>query len=79
MHVTSWFINAIGLLATTVGALVIFLHLHRTSNEVEKVKRGEALPADYAALLRDRNLLKITIGLLAAWFVIHYVALILTS
>ena len=76
---TSWFMNAIGLLATTIGVLVIFLHLQRTSSEAAKLKEREGVPADYAALLRERSLLRIAVGLIAAWFVIHYLALLLAS
>jgi hypothetical protein len=31
---TIWILNTVGLLATTVGVLVVFLHLHRTSRTV---------------------------------------------
>jgi hypothetical protein len=70
---THWMLEAIGLLVTTIGALIAFLHLHRTSREL-----GDApLPPQCAALLRDRRLLMITMGLMAGWFVIQYVGMIL--
>jgi hypothetical protein len=69
---THWVLETIGLLVTTIGALVAFLHLHRTSREM-----GEAsLPPECAALARDRRLLMITMGLMAGWFVIQYIGLL---
>ncbi len=67
----TWVLNAIGLLATTVGALMLFLHLHRAS-------RVPASGADVEAssVAKERNLLKITLGLMSAWFVVQYLALI---
>ena len=70
---TSWMLNTIGLLATTIGALFVFLHLHRTSKEVSEA----ALHKECAPLIRDRRMLMITMGLMAAWFVVQYVAVIL--
>ena len=69
---TSWMLNTAGLLAVTVGALFVFLHLHRTS----KAMGDGPLPPECAPLAKDRRLLMITVGLMAAWFVIQYVALI---
>ena len=69
---TSWMLNTIGLLAVTVGALFVFLHLHRTSKEMANVVVHE----ECAPLVRDRRLLTITVGLMAAWFVVQYVAVI---
>jgi hypothetical protein len=69
---TSWMLNTIGLLAVTIGALFVFLHLHRTSKEMA----GIALHEECAPLIRDRRMLMITVGLMAAWFVVHYVAVI---
>jgi hypothetical protein len=57
---TTWVLNAVGLLAITTGALMLFLHLHR------------------ASLTKERKLMRITLGLLSAWFVIQYLGLILT-
>jgi hypothetical protein len=66
---TIWLLNTIGLLATTIGALFVFLHLHRSGRAAPK-----PLPAECAGLARDRRLLTITMGLLAGWFVIQYAA-----
>jgi hypothetical protein len=69
---TNWVLETIGLLVTTVGALFAFLHLHRTSREMA------AIPAECAPLVRDRRLLMITMGLMAGWFIIQYVGLLIT-
>jgi len=66
-------LNTVGLLATTIAALIMFLHLHRTS------RVAASLPAACAPLLKDRRMLMITMGLMAAWFVVQYVALLFTS
>ena len=70
---TTWMLETIGLLVTTVGALVAFLHLHRTSREMAH----SPVPEACASLVRDRRLLMITMGLMAGWFIIQYVGLIL--
>jgi len=74
MNATLWILNTIGLLAVTVGVLVVFLHLHRTSQVVS----DSAMPEACRALLKDRRMLTITVGLMAAWFVIQYLAILLT-
>jgi len=71
---TFWVLNTIGLLATTIGALIVFLHLHRTS----RAAGGVPYPEACAPLQKDRRLLMITMGLMAGWFVIQYVGLLLT-
>jgi hypothetical protein len=68
---TTWFLNAVGLLVTTLAALFAFLHLHRTSRAL-----GGPLPAECAPLARDRRQLMIAMGLMAGWFVVQYVALL---
>ena len=37
-----------------------------------------ALPEVCRPLIKDRRMLTITVGLMAAWFVIHYVAVLFT-
>jgi hypothetical protein len=69
---TSWILNTIGLAAVTIGTLFVFLHLHRTSREIGDA----ALHKECAPLLRDRRMLMIMMGLMAAWFLVQYVALI---
>lgn len=71
---TLWILNTVGLLAITIGVLVVFLHLHRTSQAVGNTP----LPEVCQPLLKDRRMLTITVGLMAAWFVIHYIALLFT-
>ena len=75
MTATLWILNTIGLLAITIGVLFVFLHLHRTS---QTVGTSPPLPEACRPLLRDRRLLTITVGLMAAWFVIQYLAVLLT-
>ena len=70
---TTWILETIGLLVTTIGALIAFLHLHRTSREMANAP----MPPECAPLMRDRRLLMITMGLMAGWFVIQYIGLIL--
>ncbi len=71
---TLWILNTVGLLAITIGVLVVFLHLHRTSQMVS----GTPLPEVCQPLIRDRRMLTITVGLMAAWFVIQYIAILFT-
>ncbi len=68
---TTWMLETIGLLVTTIGALIAFLHLHRTSRAMASV------PEECAPLARDRRLLMITMGLMSGWFIIQYIGLLL--
>jgi hypothetical protein len=70
---TTWLLETIGLLVTTIGALFTFLHLHRSSREMA----DNPLPPQCEPLARDRRLLMITMGLMSGWFVIQYIGLIL--
>ena len=54
MNATLWILNTIGLLATTVGVLIVFLHLHRTSQMVSDA----VLPEICRPLLKDRRVLE---------------------
>ena len=71
---TIWILNTVGLLAITIGVLIVFLHLHRTSHVIASAP----LPEVCQPLLKDRRMLTITVGLMAAWFVIQYVAILFT-
>jgi len=71
---TLWILNTIGLLATTIGALIVFLHLHRSARAAEFAR----LHAECAPLLKDRRMLTITVGLMAAWFLVQSLAVLLT-
>ena len=75
MNTTLWILNTVGMLAITIGVLFVFLHLHRTSQVVHSAAQ---LPEVCQPLLKDRRLLTITVGLMAAWFVIQYLAILLT-
>ncbi len=70
---TIWILNTIGLLATTIGALIVFLHLHKTSRAADYARLHE----ECAPLLKDRRLLMIAMGLMSAWFLVQYAAVIL--
>ena len=74
MNTTLWILNTVGLLAVTVGVLIVFLHLHRTSRDTG----DRPLPEVCQPLLKDRKMLTITVGLMAAWFVVQYVAVLFT-
>jgi len=74
MNTTLWILNTAGLLAITVGVLFVFLHLHRSS----QATANAPLPEVCQPLLKDRRMLTITVGLMAAWFVIQYVAVLFT-
>ena len=69
---TNWVLETIGLLVTTIGALIAFLHLHRTSRQMATI------PPECAPLVKDRRLLMITMGLMAGWFIIQYIGLLIT-
>ncbi len=71
---TTWILETVGLLVTTIGALVAFLHMHRTSREMGST----SVPAECAPLVRDRRLLMITMGLMSGWFVIQYIGLLIS-
>ena len=68
---TTWILETVGLLVTTIGALIAFLHLHRTSRAMS------TFPAECAPLAKDRRLLMITMGLMSGWFIIQYIGLLL--
>ena len=67
---TAWVMNAVGLLANTIGVLLLFLYLHKTSPAAEAAG-GAAVSA-----MKERKLLKLAVGLMAAWFLVQYAALI---
>ncbi len=70
---TTWILETVALFVTTIGALIAFLHMYRTSRALE----GHALPAECMPLAKDRRLLMITMGLMAGWFLIQYAGVIL--
>ena len=66
-------LNLVGLLITTIGALLIFLDLTRASRFVEDLPT----PESRRAFLRYQRELMFAVGLLALWLVIQALALIL--
>jgi hypothetical protein len=69
----NWVLNAAGLFATTVAALLMFLHLRSLPRTVEELQTPEGRQA-YAKYQRQGP---IAVGLLAAWLVLQCLALIL--
>jgi len=70
---TAWILNAIGLFLTTVGALLIFLYLYKAP----RLANESPSPAGKGPYAGNRSLLIIAVGLLATWFVIQCLAIIL--
>ena len=70
--ITHWVLNTVGLLATTVAALLIFLHL-RSLPSVEALQSPEGRQR-YVQYQRRTTL---AVGLLAAWLLLQYLAVIL--
>jgi len=66
-------LNTVGLLATTIGALLIFLYLWRAPRFAE----DWLSPEGKRAYIKHRRLLIISVGLLAAWLLVQYLAVIL--
>jgi hypothetical protein len=69
----AWTLNTVGLLSTTIGALLIFLYVCKTPSVIENSLSPEVRPL-YA---KHRKMLTISVGLLAAWLLVQYLALIL--
>ena len=70
---TNWIVNAVGVFLTTVGALLIFLHLWKSP----RLAGQTPSPGGNGANARNRTLLITGVGLLAAWFIIQCLAIIL--
>lgn len=70
---TNFVLNLVGLFVTTVGALLMFLYLMRSPRFAEEWLSREGKNA-YA---KHRRLLVIGFGLVAAWLVLQYLAVIL--
>ena len=70
----TWLLNTAGLFLTTVGALLIFLYLWKAPRFAE----DWLSPEGKIAYEKHRRLLIIGVGLLAAWLLLQYVAVILT-
>ncbi len=70
---TAWLLNAVGLLATTIGTLLILLYLWKDP----RYAQDHLPPEGRVAYARHRRLLIVSVGLLAAWLVVQYLAVIL--
>jgi len=71
--VTTWIINAVGLFLTTVGALLVFLYL----SNAPKLAKKWLSPEGEVAFAKNNSLLMAAVGLLAVWFLIQCLAVIL--
>jgi len=69
----TWLLNAIGLYATTIGALLILLQLLSPSRYTDELPTPEA-KREYAV---HRRQLVIAVGLLCLWLVIQDIAVLL--
>ena len=70
---TTWILNAVGLFITTVGALLVFLYLWKAPRFAE----AWLTPEGQVAYARHRRQLIVAVGLLAAWVLVQYLAVIL--
>ena len=70
---TAWVLNEVALLATALGALLIFLHLGSGARFVHDLQTPEAKKAFETYQHRAR----LAVGLLAAWLVLQDLAVIL--
>jgi hypothetical protein len=69
----AWVLNSVSLFATTVGALLIFLYLTQAPRVV-----GDGVPDEIKrSVEKHRRTLMIAVGLLAAWLLVQYLAVIL--
>ena len=69
---TNWILNTVGLFAITAGTLLLFLHMHRTSQLAAGTCTTPSRPC-----VRNERLIRWALGLMAAWFVVQYLAVIL--
>jgi len=70
---TTWILNAAGLFLTTVGVLLMFLHLRQTP----RLSDNATVPEVKRAYEKDRRLLVIGVGLVAAWCVVQYLGVLI--
>jgi hypothetical protein len=70
---TAWILGTASLFVTTVGALLIFLYLSQAPRLA-----GDGISAEVKrACEKHRRMLMIATGLLAAWLLVQYLAVIL--
>lgn len=70
---TAWVLGSVSLLATTIGALLVFLYLCNTPASVDAWQS----PESKVAYPKHRRMLLVSVGLLAGWLLIQYLAIIL--
>ena len=70
---TTWALNTFGLFVTTVGALLIFLYLWRSPRFADEWLS----PEGKRAYTKHRRLVIVGAGLLAAWLIVQYLAVVL--
>ena len=70
---TAWVLNAVGLYATTVGALLIYLHLRRPLPLPVQLQKTEEI----TAYEKHQRRLRIGVGLLAAWLLVQDIAVLM--
>jgi hypothetical protein len=68
----TWLLGTVGLLATSVGALLIFLYLWRSPRFAD----DWLSPEGKRAYARHRRLVIAAVALLAVWLVMQYLAII---
>ena len=68
----TWALDAVGVFLTTVGALLIFLYLWRSRRFVDEW----LTPEGKRAYAKHSDLLIVAAGLLAAWTVLQFLAVI---
>jgi hypothetical protein len=67
-----WAFNAAGVLLTTVSALLIFLYLWKSPRFADEWLS----PEGRLAYAKHRRLLIVGVGLIAAWLVLQYLAVL---
>lgn len=70
---TAWVINAVGLFATTAGALLMFLYLWQSPSLADDA----TAPDVKRAYEKHRRLVMVGVGLLALSFVIQYIGVLI--
>lgn len=70
---TTWVLNAAGLFLTATGALLMYLHLR----QYPRVSDDATVAEVRRAYEKDRRLLVIGVGLIAAWCVVQYVGVLI--
>ena len=70
---TAWVLNAVGLFAVTVGALLMFLYFRNAP----KFAPESLTPEAKRAYEKHRRLSIVAMGLIAAWLVIQYIGLLI--